>query len=71
MNKAERIRQIARSSGKKVRPRDIIAALHDEGVSVSSAQVSATLRGWVIAAAADERESSAPGTRADIRQRTR
>ena len=44
VNKAERIRQVAKSLGKKVRPRDVIAELAKEGVKVSSAQVSATLR---------------------------
>jgi lambda repressor-like predicted transcriptional regulator len=42
--KAERIRQVAKSFGKKFRPRDIIAELAKEGTVVSSAQVSATLR---------------------------
>jgi transposase len=43
VNKAERIRQVAKSLGKKVRPRDVIAELAKEGVKVSSAQVSKTL----------------------------
>ena len=43
VNKAERIRQTAKALGKKVRPKDIIAALAKEGVHVSSAQVSTTL----------------------------
>lgn len=42
--KAERIRQVAKSFGRKFRPRDIIAELAKEGTVVSSAQVSATLR---------------------------
>jgi transposase len=44
VNKAERIRQVAKSLGKKVRPRDVIAELAKEGIQVSSAQVSVTLR---------------------------
>lgn len=44
VNKAARIREVAKSLGKKVRPRDVIAVLAKEGVSVSSAQVSTTLR---------------------------
>jgi transposase len=44
INKAERIRQAAKSLGKKVRPRDVIAELAKDGVVVSSAQVSTTLR---------------------------
>jgi hypothetical protein len=43
INKAERIRQAAKRLGKKVRPRDVIAELAKEGISVSSAQVSTTL----------------------------
>jgi arginine repressor len=43
-SKAEMIRQTAKSSGKKVRPRDIIAKLKEQGVEVSSALVSSTLR---------------------------
>ncbi len=43
-SKAERIRQVAQAMKKPVRPRDVIATLAVEGVSVSSAQVSQTLR---------------------------
>jgi arginine repressor len=43
VNKAQRIREVAKTLGKKVRPRDVIAELAKEGVSVSSAQVSTTL----------------------------
>jgi hypothetical protein len=43
-SKAEMIRQTAKSLGKKVRPRDIIAKLKEQGVEVSSALVSSTLR---------------------------
>jgi arginine repressor len=43
-SKAERIRQVAQSMTKPVRPRDVIATLAAEGVQVSSAQVSTTLR---------------------------
>jgi arginine repressor len=44
MSKAQRIRDVAKTLGKKVRPRDVIAELAKEGVKVSSAQVSMTLR---------------------------
>jgi arginine repressor len=44
VNKAERIRQVAKALGKKVRPRDIVSTLASEGISVSSGQVSTTLR---------------------------
>jgi hypothetical protein len=40
---AEAIRQTARSLPKPVRPRDVIAALAAQGMSVSSAQVSTVL----------------------------
>jgi hypothetical protein len=42
--KAQRIRDVAKTMGKKIRPKDIIAVLAKEGVKVSSAQVSTTLR---------------------------
>jgi arginine repressor len=44
VNKAQKIRDVAKTMGKKVRPRDIIAVLAKEGIKVSSAQVSTTLR---------------------------
>ncbi len=44
VNKAEMIRKTAKSMGKTVRPRDIIAALKEKGVTVSSALVSKTLK---------------------------
>jgi hypothetical protein len=43
VNKAQRIRDVAKSLGKKVRPKDVIAELAKEGITVSSAQVSTTL----------------------------
>ena len=44
VSKAQKIRDVAKGMGKKVRPRDVIAELAKEGVTVSSAQVSMTLR---------------------------
>jgi hypothetical protein len=44
VNKAEMIRKTAKTLGGKVRPRDVIAELAKEGITVSSAQVSTTLR---------------------------
>lgn len=44
VNKAQRIRYAAKKLGKKVRPKDIIAELAKDGITVSSAQVSTTLR---------------------------
>jgi hypothetical protein len=42
--KAQRIRDVAKKLGKKVRPRDVIAELAKEGIKVTSPQVSKTLR---------------------------
>jgi hypothetical protein len=42
-SKAEQIRQVAKSLGATVRPRDVVHNLADQGVSVSSAQVSTVL----------------------------
>jgi hypothetical protein len=42
-SRAEMIRQTAQALGKRVRPRDIIAALKEKGVSVSHTLVSKTL----------------------------
>jgi arginine repressor len=44
-SKAERIRQVAKGMTKPVRPRDVTAALAAEGITVSSALVSMTLKG--------------------------
>ncbi len=44
VNKAQAIRDTAKKLGHKVRPKDIIAALAAEGITVSSPQVSATLK---------------------------
>jgi hypothetical protein len=45
INKAEEIRNAAKAmGGKTVRPKDVIAALADKGITVSSPQVSATLK---------------------------
>jgi hypothetical protein len=43
-SKAEQIRQVAKDLGGRIRSRDIIHALAERGVEVSSAQVSAVLR---------------------------
>lgn len=43
-HKAEAIRSAAKSLGKKVRPRDVIAKLTEQGIEVTSAQVSTTLK---------------------------
>jgi arginine repressor len=42
--KAQAIRDTAKELGKKARPREIIAALAAKGISVSSPQVSTTLK---------------------------
>lgn len=43
-SKADLIRQVAGAMPKPVRPRDVVAALADQGTSVSSAQVSQVLK---------------------------
>jgi hypothetical protein len=45
VNKAEEIRKAAKEmGGKKVRPKDVIVALAAKGITVSSPQVSSTLK---------------------------
>jgi len=45
INKAEEIRKAAKElGGKKVRPKDVIAALASKGITVAPAQVSSTLK---------------------------
>ena len=44
ITKAEHIRQTAKKMGKKVRPKEIIAALKEQGIIVTSPQVSSTLK---------------------------
>jgi hypothetical protein len=44
VNKAQSIRDLGKELGKKARPRDIIAALAEKGIVVSSPQVSSTLK---------------------------
>ena len=44
INKAQSIRDMANELGKKSRPRDIIAALAAKGITVTSPQVSMTLK---------------------------
>jgi hypothetical protein len=44
VSKAQAIRDTAKELGKKARPRDIIAVLAEQGISVASPQVSKTLK---------------------------
>ena len=73
-SKAQRIRDVAKTLGRKVRPRDVIAELAKEGITVSSAQVSMTLRsagyrrkrrGRKVAAATAAAASSSNGLNLD------
>jgi lambda repressor-like predicted transcriptional regulator len=73
-SKAQRIRDVAKALGKKVRPRDVIAELAKEGITVSSQQVSSTLRaagyrrkrrGRKVAAATAAAASSSNGLNLD------
>ena len=43
-SKAELIRQVAQTMPKPVRPRDVVATLNEQGIGVSSAQVSQVLK---------------------------
>ena len=64
-SRAELIRRTARTLGKPIRPRDIIAALKEEGVTVSSTLVSKTL---AAAGFRRRRRRRRAGTSADARQ---
>lgn len=44
-SKADSIRRVAGGMGKRVRPRDVVASLREEGIDVTSAQVSQVLKG--------------------------
>ena len=44
VNRAELIRQTAKKKGKSVRPKDIIAALKEQGITVSHSLVTKTLK---------------------------
>jgi len=44
-SKADSIRQVAQGMQRPIRPRDVVAALNEQGISVSSAQVSQVLKG--------------------------
>ncbi len=45
LTKADQIREVAKTMGKRVRPRDVRAALAAKGIDVSRAQISNVLRG--------------------------
>jgi hypothetical protein len=64
-SRAEMIRQTARTLGKRVRPRDIIATLRERGVTVSSTLVSKTL---AAAGFRRRRRRRRVGNSADARQ---
>lgn len=63
-SKADSIRQVAGSLPKPVRPRDVVATLADQGVSVSSAQVSQVLKGMGLKPRRRGRKSAARAGRA-------
>ena len=64
-NKAEAIRQAAKSIGGKVRPRDVIAMLKDQGIKVTSAQVSTTLKQMGMRKTGRGRKPGAPSINID------
>ena len=61
--KADHIRRVAQGMGKRVRPRDVIAALNAEGISVSFAQVGQVLKGRGMR----RRRGRRPGTARSMR----
>jgi hypothetical protein len=64
-SRAEMIRQTAKALGKRVRPRDIIAALKEKGVTVSHGLVSKTL---AAAGFRRRRRGRKPGASANAHQ---
>jgi 23S rRNA pseudoU1915 N3-methylase RlmH len=66
VNKAELIRQTARSMPKPVRPRDIIAILKAKGVTVTSPQVSKTLKQAGFKRKGRRRKSAAANGAGDV-----
>jgi hypothetical protein len=64
VNKAEEIRKAAKElGGKKVRPRDVIAALATKGITVSSPQVSSTLKAAGYRRTRRTKGSASPATK--------
>lgn len=61
--KADHIRRVAQGMGKRVRPRDVIAALNAEGISVSFAQVGQVLKSLGMR----RRRGRRPGTARSMR----
>jgi hypothetical protein len=59
-SRAEMIRQTAQALGKRVRPRDIIAALKEKGVTVSHTLVKPCTRPGFAASADAERLAPVP-----------
>ncbi len=64
VTKAQAIRDSRKELGRKARPRDIIAALAAQGVEVSSAQVSTTLKAAGARRKRRGRRGRPPGRRA-------
>ncbi len=61
INKAEEIRKTAKElGGKKVRPKDVIAALASKGITVAPAQVSATLKAAGMRRTRRKKSAAAP-----------
>lgn len=70
-HKAEAIRAAAGSLGKRVRPRDVIAMLKEQGIEVSSAQVSTTLKSMGMRRRRRGRRATAGAAAAAPRMATR
>lgn len=63
-SKADAIRRVAQGMGKRVRPRDVIAALREEGTSVSFAQVGQVLKSMGMRRRRRGRRAAGTGRRA-------
>ena len=63
-SKADSIRQVAQGMPKPIRPRDVVAALNEQGISVSPAQVSQVLKSMGLKRRRRGRKPSAMAGRA-------
>ena len=63
-SKADSIRLVAEGMPKPVRPRDVVAALNEQGIAVSPAQVSQVLKGMGLKRRRRGRKPAAMGGRA-------
>lgn len=62
-SKADSIRRAVGGMGKRVRPRDVVAVLREEGIQVSFAQVGAVLKRMGMRRRSQRRATAAPGAK--------